>query len=55
MSRPLIYDDEFTALVHSNIKQNIFFCFPIKVQSTAFYQSMSLQNAIRICRSAPSF
>jgi len=49
MSRPLIYDDQFTSLVHSNIKQNIFFCFPIKVQSTAFYQSMSLQNAIRIC------
>ena len=49
MSRPLIYDDQFTSLVHSNMKQNIFFCFPIKVQSTAFYQSMSLQNAIRIC------
>ena len=49
MSRPLIYDDQFTALVNSNMKQNIFFCFLIKVQSTAFYQSMSLQNAIRIC------
>ena len=49
MSRPLIYDDQFTSLVHSNVKQKIFFCFPIKVQSTAFYQSMSLQNAIRIC------
>ena len=49
MSRPLIYDDQFTSLIHSNIKQKFLFCFSIKVQSTAFYQMCSLQNAIRIC------
>lgn len=49
MSRPLIYDDQFTSLIHSNIKQKFLFCFSIKVQSTAFYQSLSLQNSIRIC------
>lgn len=49
MSRPLIYDDQFTSLIHSNIKQKFLFCFSIKVQSTAFYQMCSLQNAIRVC------
>lgn len=49
MTRPLIYDDQFKSLIHSQIKEKFLFCFSMKVQSTAFYQNMSLQNAIRIC------
>ena len=49
MSRPLMYDDQFTSLIHSNVRQKFLFCFQIKVQSTAFYRTCSLQNSIRIC------
>ena len=49
MSRPLIYDDQFKSLVKSEMKQKFIFCIPMKVQSSAFYKSLSLQNSIRIC------
>jgi hypothetical protein len=49
MTRPLIYDEQFKSLIHSQIKEKFLFCFSVKVQSTAFYQNLSLQNAIRIC------
>ena len=49
MSRPLIYDDQFKALLKSDIKEKFFFCIPMKVQSSAFYKSLSLQNSLRIC------
>ena len=49
MSRPLIYDDQFKALLKSEMKEKFFFCIPMKVQSSAFYKSLSLQNSIRIC------
>ena len=49
MSRPLIYDDQFKSLVKSEMKQKFLFCIPMKVQSTAFYKTLSLQNSIRIC------
>jgi hypothetical protein len=49
MSRPLMYDDQFTSLIHSNVRQKFLFCFQLKVQSTAFYRTCSLQNSIRIC------
>ena len=49
MSRPLIYDDQFKSLVKSEMKQKFLFCIPMKVQSSAFYKSLSLQNSIRIC------
>ena len=49
MSRPLIYDDQFKALLKSDMKEKFFFCIPMKVQSSAFYKSLSLQYSIRIC------
>ena len=49
MSRPLIYDDQFKSLLKSDIKEKFFFCIPMKVQSSAFYKSLSLQNSLRIC------
>lgn len=49
MSRPLKYDDQFKSLVKSEMKQNFFFCIPMKVQSSAFYKSLSLQSSLRIC------
>ena len=49
MSRPLIYDDQFKSLIKSDMKEKFFFCIPMKVQSSAFYKSSSLQNAIRVC------
>ncbi len=49
MSRPLIYDDQFKSLVKSEMKQKFFFCIPMKVQSSAFYKSLSLQSSLRIC------
>ena len=49
MSRPLIYDDQFKSLIKSDMKEKFFFCIPMKVQSSAFYKSLSLQNSIRIC------
>ena len=49
MSRPLIYDDQFKSLVKSEMKQKFLFCIPMKVQSSAFYKSLSLQNSLRIC------
>ena len=49
MSRPLIYDDQFKSLVKSEMKQKFLFCIPMKVQSSAFYKSLSLQSSLRIC------
>ena len=49
MSRPLIYDDQFKSLIKSDMKEKFFFCIPMKVQSSAFYKSLSLQDSIRIC------
>ena len=49
MSRPLIYDDQFKYLVKSEMKQKFLFCIPMKVQSSAFYKSLSLQSSLRIC------
>jgi hypothetical protein len=49
MSRPLIYDDQFKALLKNDTKEKFFFCIPMKVQSSAFYKSVSLQNSIRVC------
>ena len=49
MSRPLIYDDQFKSLIKSDVKEKFFFCIPMKVQSSAFYKSLSLQDSIRIC------
>ena len=49
MSRPLMYDDQFKLLLKSDTKEKFFFCFPMKVQRSAFYKSLSLQNSIRIC------
>ena len=49
MSRPLIYDDQFKSLVKSEMKQKFLFCIPMKVQSSAFYKSLSLQTSLRIC------
>ena len=49
MSRPLIYDDQFKSLIKSDMKEKFFFCIPMKVQSSAFYKSCSLQNSIRVC------
>ena len=49
MSRPLIHDDQFKVLLKSEMKEKFFFCVPLKVQSSAFYKSLSLQNSLRIC------
>ena len=49
MSRPLMYDDQFQSLVKSEIKQKFLFCISMKVQSSSFYKSLSLQTSIRIC------
>ena len=49
MSRPLKYDDQFKSLVKSEMKQKFLFCIPMKVQSSAFYKSLSLQSSLRIC------
>ena len=49
MSRPLIYDDQFKSLVKSEMKQKFLFCIPMKVQSSAFYKTLSLQSSLRIC------
>ena len=49
MSRPLIYDDQFKSLVKTEMKQNFLFCIKMKVQSSAFYKSLSLQSSLRIC------
>ena len=49
MSRPLIYDDQFKSLLKSDMKEKFFFCIPMKVQSTAFYKSLSSQDSLRIC------
>ena len=49
MSRPLMYDDQFKSLVKSEMKQKFIFCIPMKVQSSAFYKSLSLQSSLRIC------
>ena len=49
MSRPLIYDDQFKSLLKNDTKEKFFFCIPMKVQSSAFYKSLSLQTSIRIC------
>ena len=44
-----MYDDQFQSLVKSEIKQKFLFCISMKVQSSAFYKSLSLQTSIRIC------
>lgn len=49
MARPLNYDDQFTSLINSNLKQKFLFCCAIKVQSTAFYKFLNLQNGLRVC------
>lgn len=49
MSRPLIYDEQFMSLVKTEMRAKFFFCFPMKVQSSAFYKTCSLQNSIRVC------
>ena len=49
MSRPLIYDDQFKSLLKNDTKEKFLFCIPMKVQSSAFYKSLSLQNSIRVC------
>ena len=48
MSRPLIYDDQFKSF-GNEVNQKFFFCIKMKVQSSAFYNSLSLQNSLRIC------
>lgn len=49
MARPLKYDEQFTSLVTSVVKEPFLLCISMKVQSTAFNKSLSLQNSIRIC------
>lgn len=49
MTRPLKYDEQFNSLINSGIKENFLWLFSIKIQSTAFYQTLSLQNSIRVC------
>ena len=49
MSRPLMYDDQFISILNKEIRENFIFCIPMKVQRSAFYKSLSLQNSLRIC------
>jgi hypothetical protein len=48
MSRPFRYEDQLIGMINHKLEAKFFFCFILKVQSTAFFQKVSLQTALTI-------
>jgi hypothetical protein len=49
MARPLRYDDQFMTVINEKIHDKFLNLISMKVQSTAFFQKMNLQQALTLC------
>lgn len=49
MARPLRYDDQFVSIVNEKIHDKFLNLVSIKVQSTAFFQKLNLQQSLIVC------